>query len=306
MTEPVTSVPVAPVEGSPEAIEANITAGLMDEETPETTPVKPIATPVITPDSTPVVTPTITEPPVVKPEPSVTPVKPATSGDPFIDGYNATPPEKRAEYVANYNQAQQVLSMDAEAGLKFVYQQAINEKGERLYTDEDIEADLSSRSKLNKDREWQGMKTTIQAEQTRAMTPPEPTQAEIDEYLTKANADVMKIITPMLAEEDAMTEVYGIPYTSEMKAQVKENIIKLNSINPKTGDPYLYEFLAENNNLRDVIRATSLKQDNSIKTYLSNFKEDFKAETFEKLGLNLKPQGGTGQFAVAQSEDDLM
>ena len=309
MTEVATPVAVAPIEGSPEAIEAQVAATLMDEDAPvvtakEVIPPEVIPPVVVAPVVNPVVVPPVTEP-VVAPVVDPAPAAPVKTGDPFLDGYNATPAEKRAEYIANYNQASQVINMDTDAGLKYVYQQVKDAKGERAYTDADIDADIAGRSKLSKDREWNQMQETMKLEQARALEVPVPTQAQVDTYIANANTAVIAKITPMLLAEDAMTEVHGLPYTPEMKATFKEDFTKLNLTNPKTGDPYLYEFLSADDNLRDMVRAYSLSKGNKLNVFLSNFKEDFKEDTFNKLGVSLKPQGGVGAFSVAQTEDDL-
>jgi len=233
--------------------------------------------------------------------------KPAvTTGDPFLDAYNATSPDKREEFVQNYNSIAQVATMDTDAGLKFIYQQQKNEAGERIYTDEDIDQDLTSRSKIAKDREWNDIKSGLKQRQEEALKTPEPTAAEIETAIAAANARRTELMAPILIADEALTEVYGVPYTPEMKAEFKDTFTKMNTINPKTGNAYLYDFLQDDNNLTDVMRAVSLHKNNSLKTYLSNFKEDFKDDTFQKLDVNQKPKSGSGQFAVAQNPDDMV
>lgn len=221
--------------------------------------------------------------------------------DPFIQGYINTPPEERSSFVASYNAVEGVLKMDADAGLKYVYQQEKNEKGERRYTDEEIEDDLKSRSKLQKDREWNELKAKI----NESRQPKQPTEAEILSAISEENARRMKILEPIMAEEDGLNEIYGIPYTPEMKESFKNAFSVLNSINKKTGNPIIYDFLNDNNNLKDVIRAYALTKDNKLSAYLSDFKEDYKEKIIDSLDLKGKPKSGSSVFAKPPTPDDF-
>ena len=221
--------------------------------------------------------------------------------DPFIKGYINTPPEERSSFIASYNAIEGVLKMDADAGLKYVYQQEKNEKGERRYTDEEIDDDLKSRSKLQKDREWNELKTKIDE----SRQPKQPTETEILSAITEENNRRMKILEPILKEEESLNEVYGIPYTVEMKESFKNTFSVLNSINKKTGNPIIYDFLNDNNNLRDVIRAYALTKDNKLSAYLSDFKEDYKEKIIDSLDLKGKPKSGASVFTKPPTPDDF-
>lgn len=220
-------------------------------------------------------------------------------GDPFIEGYLQTPAEQRAEFVKNYNASTQIVSLPTDDVLKWQYSNVKDDKGERVYKDEEITEYLEKTSKLQKDREANQIRTQLQEQQTKAQAGPTYTQEQIDAALKTANDDIMARVTPILAAEDALTEVHGVPYTPEMKADFKQTFTMLNTINPKTGDPYYNAFLKDDNNFRDVVRAYSLMKDNKLKSYLSNFKEDFKTDVLDKLDLNPKSKGGAGSFAVA-------
>lgn len=221
--------------------------------------------------------------------------------DPFIRGYINTPPDQRSSFVASYNAVENVLKMDADSGLKYIYQQEKDDKGERRYTDNEIEEDLKSRSKLQKDREWNELKARINAERQ----PKEPTDAEIQAAIAGENARRMKILEPIMAEEEAMKEVYGMEYTPEMKSNFKNTFEVMNSINKKTGNPIIYDFLNDNNNLKDVIRAYALTKDNRLSAYLSDFKEDYKEKIIDSLDLKGKPKSGASVFAKPLTPDDF-
>ena len=234
------------------------------------------------------------------------PQGPQATGDPFIDGYMQTDPEKRSEYVRNYNQAEQLMQMDADAGLKWLYQQQKKADGERRFTDEQIEEELSNRTVISKETEWDRAKEFIEKNRRQAMQAPQPTPEERATNIKQTNDAILDRVKPLLAEEDSMTEYQGIPYTPEMKAEFKETFARMTTINPETGNPHIVEFLNDDKNLRDMVRAYNATHGDKLKAYLSNFKEDFKEDVFNKLDLNPKPQSGSPPFEVAQNPDDFV
>jgi len=226
-----------------------------------------------------------------------------TIEDPFVKGYIETPVEKREEYIKNYNEIDRIIALSTDEFLKTKYESIKDDKGERVYTDEDISQHLTTRSKIEKDREAANDRMNLVQQRQQALAGPTYTQEEINQQIIQVNDSRMKLLEPLFAEEQSLTDIGGIPYTPELKNSFQDNFTKLNRINPKTGDPYLFTFLEDPKNLRDIIRAYTLVQSDGLPTYLSTFKEDFKESTFNKLDINPKPKPGSSTFTVATTPE---
>ena len=88
-----------------------------------------------------------------------------TATDPFIENYLQVPPEKRDEYIQQYQNAQAFFQLDPEAGLKAWYQaQTVTKDGkeERKYDDAAIDKHLETLSPIQKEEQWNGVKGLAQ------------------------------------------------------------------------------------------------------------------------------------------------
>ena len=219
--------------------------------------------------------------------------------DPFVRGYLETPVEKRGDYIRQYNEVEQVLSMSPKDGLTMLYQQMTNDKGERLYSDEDIAAEIGSKGKIQLDREWNEVRARIEEQRNAALQGPQISEEEYAAQVEAVNAERMKGLDEIFKDEEKLETIGGIPYSPEIRTKFQDMYRQMNTINPKTGTPYLYQFLEDPKNLRNAIRGLVLLQDNGLLTHVSSFKENFKEGVFNKLDPQPRPKSGNAQFTPA-------
>jgi hypothetical protein len=181
----------------------------------------------------------------------------------------------------------------------YLYQQRKDEKGERQFTDQEIEEYLGTQTKISLTNEWNRSREVIAHQRQQALNPPQPTAQEIEARISEVNAARMNQLKPLLEEELSVETIGGIPYTKELKDEFRQTYSRLNLINPRTGEPYLYQFLEDPKNLRDTMRALVLLKDDKLSRFISDFKEDFKEKTFEKLDPRPKPKPGAASFTPA-------
>ena len=223
--------------------------------------------------------------------------------DPFISAYMEA--EDKNAFIDSYKNLQSIKKLAPDDGLRYIYKNEVDEKGERVFTDEDIEEEIGKMSTLQKKREWNEYQRRIDAHQKEeAGKISEQRKQEMLKNIDKIQEQRTSIANTLLAEEDKITDINGIPYTPEMREQFKKDFIELNKINPETGIPFFNEMLMDNNVLRDVIRAYSLFKDNRIKHHISATKEGNKKEVLEKTDLLPRSKSGVTRKSRGNTDND--
>jgi len=223
--------------------------------------------------------------------------------DPFITGYLQA--EDKDAYIGDYKTVQSIVGLSPDDGLRFVFKNELNAKGERVYTDDDIEEEMGKMTILQKKREWKAYQENIGKMQQDLTAQRETQRVEnIKKNLGTIQEKRLQVVNTLLAEEDKIKEINGLPYTEDMRNQFKQDFIELNKIDPETGIPFFNKMLMDNTVLTDVMRAYSLFKDNRIKHHISNAKEQAKKEVLERTDLNPKLKSGTTKTVVGNTEND--
>jgi len=228
--------------------------------------------------------------------------------DPFIQGYLKTDPEKRADFIKNFTQQEDFYSLDSDKGIRTTYQMYKNENGERKYTDEAIDEYITSLKAIEKENIWDGIKAQKKETDNAILKERQENFAKNNtERITRLNEQRSQIVDKLFEPLSKQTDINGIPISDEFKSNVKEQFKLLNTINPKTGNAYLMDYIGNNDNLMRMVIADALlhEKSNPIVTFLSSYKEDFKEELLNKLSLNPRPSSSSAPFARALKTEDF-
>jgi len=228
--------------------------------------------------------------------------------DPFIQKYLLTPADKRQELLNSFVQDQGYFNLDANAGLKKMYQEEVDETGKRTFEDADIDEYLNKLNKIEKEMMWRNAKTQKKQMESSKMQSFQDNRAkEYTDKIVAANKARVESANTMLEAVKEMKEFGGVPLDQDTKDEFSKMFTAWSQLNPKTGRPYFIDFINEDDsNFRDVILAYSLLRNEKVKAHLSSYKEDFKEELLNGLDLNSKPKRGGHVFSVAQSIDDMV
>ena len=218
--------------------------------------------------------------------------------DPFIENYLQVVPEKRNEYIQQYQNAQEFFKLPADDGLKAWYQaQTKVEDGKevRKWDDAAIDKSIDAMSPIQKEDEWNRAKSIAQKSfddtYKKGSEQREQDNTVRIENLNKTNLETAKKVA---ADIDKMTEFGGVPLTDDVKLNAKSDFYKLTQIDPTTGSPHLLGLLNDNAKLMKFILANSIYNGDSVKEYLSTQNEKYaKLILDEKLDIAPKPKSGS-------------
>jgi len=100
-----------------------------------------------------------------------------------------------------------------------------------------------------------------------------------------------------------MPFIGGIPHSEADRAEFQPIFEQASLINPKTGQPFVRELLADNNTLYQALYLLHKANSGSI----SNFKEEYKADILKKTGLQKRVDGAAAPFTpVPPSSQDFV
>ena len=221
-----------------------------------------------------------------------------TATDPFIENYLQVPPEKRDEYIQQYQNAQVFFQLDPEAGLKAWYQaQTVTKDGkeERQYDDATIDKHLETLSPIQKEELWNQKKGIAQKQfddvYKKGTEQRTQEQAQRTEALNKQHLETAKALG---TEIDSMKEFGCVTLTDEVKQSAKRNLILLSQIDPTTGKPHLLNLLNDNKRLMRMVVADTMINGDLVREYITTQNEKFaKVILDEKLEVAPKPKSGT-------------
>jgi hypothetical protein len=227
------------------------------------------------------------------------------SSDPFVKTLMKVPADKRDEFITAYVEQNRFFQLPAKEGIRAWYENQVDDKNERTYSDEDIDKYIGGLSKIQMEREWAGVVQQGKERQKEIFGIEEETPEQRNANIETQNKEIRAYAKKVAAEYDKMEDFGGIPLTPEIKKLASQNFELLTTINPKTGRPHILSLLADDNKLREVVLQMTLHDSKHINKYLSNFKEDFKEELLGALDISSKPRAGGQTFVSKQDFTDM-
>jgi len=223
--------------------------------------------------------------------------------DPFLKGYNEA--EDKQAYLRNHAEAQEIMNLDENAGLRKLWSNQKDDKGERLITDEEIEQSLNDMTPAKKKMEWQQAKEQMTANQTKiAEQQNAARKQEFLEKLPEYNQERETLVNKTLVQIDEMKDAGGIPISDEFRTTFKKDFLALSNIEPEQGQPLINHWLSKDQNVFEALLAHQLVfKDKEVAGFLSNFKEDYKQNILDKTNLNKKEKPGSSPTPVKSDQD---
>jgi hypothetical protein len=230
-----------------------------------------------------------------------------SSSDPFLSKYLEASKQEgfdRDKFISSYNEENALLTMPSKDFLRTLYKKrnGKTEANPEGWTDADIDTRLSKMDRIELDEVAESLKTKMKENLTKSTTSPEVIQKRIQ----IANDAIFKNVEDVAVIMSKESNIGGIPHTQEDAAEFKEVFKQLAAINPETGKPRFTDFFSDDKNLYSSLylmwKATNEK--NGINSWLSDFKENFKAEILSKTKVNPSTQrGNSKQISQPKPED---
>lgn len=229
------------------------------------------------------------------------------SSDPLISQWNKAKTDGLDvnQFIQQKVEQQQLLGLEPKEFLTRLYK-ARNGKTEQNptgYTDEAIQEHLNKMSPIEVDEQA----TAYKAQLGETFNKP-TTQSQSPEIIAQqaevSNKEAEKITTKLFTDMSQRSEIGGIPHGQADIDDFKPVFTDMVMKNPETGKTRVQELLSDDKILYDVLYAYHKMSSGGLKTYLSQFKESYKAEILDKTGL--KPNvtsGSTYTISVPKPED---
>ena len=260
--------------------------------TPEVTPAP--ETPPPTPETAP---PT---PPVAEtPETPETPPEPQ-SQDPFIAAYQKAKEQgmSHQEFIQQQNVAETIKTMPSR---EFLIQDLLRENGKTEanpngWDQSKVEEFVDGMNEVQRDlaakeRKGNVMELLNQESEQYQTKVKEKVRTEAE----KVNSTTIKTTVEELFSKMAPTkDIGGIPHTPEDQAAFKQMFADAVSINPETGYSRTRELFSNDEVLYKALYLyNKVEGDNSLRGFLSNFKEEYKQEVLDKTRIAPREEGGS-------------
>lgn len=234
------------------------------------------------------------------------------SEDPFINSYqkakeNGVSPQ---DFIRQQNISETVKNMSDD---QFLVEDLLRENGKseanpggwdrstvEEYVNNMNEVDRFQRAKERKD----SLMTNLDQESEKYR---DDVRVKVREQAEKANTTtIVKTVDDLFSKMANSKDIGGIPHTPEEQAEFKQIFTDAVSINPETGYSRTRELFSDDEVLyKTLFLYNKIKEgDNSLRGFLSKFKEEYKQEILDKTRLAPRKTGGQyQQVAVPEPSD---
>ena len=231
----------------------------------------------------------------------------AALSDPFISEYLQASKQEgfsREKFLESYGEKFAMLNLPNKDFLMKVYE-AKNGKSEENpngWTKEDIETYLNKMSRIEIDEKAEAMKNSYRDSISKPTVDKEAFTKRVNTANTAITDRVKKLSAIMSKEED----IGGIPHTKEDNEKFTEFFTAVSKVNPETGKTAIQAMLNDDKILYKAMyllwKAEGTEE--NIKSWISDFKESYKADVLNKAGVNQRRSGGnTRQVSVMKADD---
>ena len=233
------------------------------------------------------------------------------SDDPFLDAYSQAKDRGLSpqEFMQQQNLTETVKGM---TDRDFLVEDLLRENGkseerpqgwERVtveeYVDNMNEVDRFQKAKDRKDNLLGQLDQQSEQNQQKI-------KAQIREQAEAANSgQVLKTVDALFSKMATSKDIGGIPHTPKDQAEFKQVFTDAVSINPETGYSRTRELLSNDEVLYKALYLyNKVEGDNSLRGFLSSFKEEYKQDILDRTRLAPRQEGGNFQdVAIPESKD---
>ncbi len=232
--------------------------------------------------------------------------KPEDTDDDFIKEYKEKKSSEgfdKEAFLKEKAESAAMKRLPADEGLR-KYLSSMQEDGERVYTDDDIDEFLSGKSKIEKDSMWKTVKEQIKEPE------PESKAPSYEEHVKDYNSTVVeKLLTNATSDLTTAKDIYGIPYGEADKTKFNKEFTELMSIDAK-GEPIqvypkpVLKILNNPQELYKLLYVHSKLKSGDFDLVIKDRKNEVSEEALSKMGVSRKNVSGEFKATAAPPTPD--
>lgn len=226
--------------------------------------------------------------------------------DPFIGSYLAakeSPEFDEAKWIAEQAKAYNFITAPAKSLVLEAFR-ITNEKESKGWTEENIQAFVDGMNPIDLELKADSIRNAYRgnlAESQRNSKILE--QQKYTEHIQTKTQENIALAKATFTEVEKISSLGGVPHGEPERAEFQPVYEKLVTINPETGNAYALDLLMDNQTLYKALYLLHATD----KGLISNFKEDFKAETLSKMDVNKNSnKGGAANVAIDVNSDEYL
>ena len=229
------------------------------------------------------------------------------SKDPFISEYlkakemDGFTPEK---FIENYSKKVELINLPSKDLLKRLYlmKNGKTEENPNGWEVEDVDNYLSKMSRIEIDEQAENLRKQLKTDLFNTKVDPEIKKQRIN-TVNKAVEEKINTLKEIMGKEES---IGGIPHTKEDAEEFAQFFTDISKTDPETGTNKLSVLINDDKVLYKALyllwKAES--NDNNIKNYISDFKENYKKEVLDKTRVNPRQESGSSRnIQVLKPED---
>lgn len=189
-------------------------------------------------------------------------------------------------FVNSYNNRVNMLNMPSADFVKTMYRSVADAKGERRYTDEDIDKLIEGKSAIEIDQMADGMKRQYAQSQLQRM------EADNTAAIEKENMAYQPVVDSYVAQLKNGTSIFGFDLSAEDKEALGTEVSKLFVRSTKDNMNEFERIMSNDNFVLQIAPLIVMVKNGKYKSAMTALKEASKAKALEKLDANPGEQGG--------------
>lgn len=189
-------------------------------------------------------------------------------------------------FVNQYNSRVNLLNMPSADFIKTAYRNVLDARGERRYSDEDIDKLIGGKSQIELDQYAEGMKRQYAQAQFQKM------EASNTASIEAENQKYQPIVNAFVDQLKSGTSVYGFELSNDEKEALGTDVSKLFVRNTRDGMNEFERMMSDDNFVLQVAPLLLMVKSGKYNSAMKAMKEAIKAKVIDKLDPNPSDQGG--------------
>lgn len=189
-------------------------------------------------------------------------------------------------FVNQYNSRINMLNMPSAEFVKTMYRSVADAKGERRYTDEDIDKLIEGKSAIEIDQMADGMKRNYAQSQLQKM------EADSTAAIEKENKEYQPVVDSFVSQLKNGTSIFGFDLSAEDKEALGTEVSKLFVRSPKDNMNEFERIMSDDNFVLQIAPLILMVKNGKYRAAMTALKEATKAKAIEKLDSAPGNQGG--------------
>lgn len=195
-------------------------------------------------------------------------------------------------FVNQYNSRINLLNMPSAEFIKTAYRSMVDAKGERKYSDEDIDKLVEGKSQIELDQYAAGMKRQYAQVQFQKMNQSNVESIEAD------NKKYQPVVDSYVQKLKSESTIYGFELSAEEKETLGNEVSKMFVRSTKDGMNDFERMMSDDNFVLQIAPIILMVKNGKYQSAMTAMKEAIKAKVYEKIDPNPQNPGGGG---VAQN-----